>query len=180
MSRFWCWFIPAFSAGAIVGVLVTRAWLVEPDQTWIPSLLTSLTAIGLGAYVNGALRRKSVIDRVPISYVAASNKAINDLLLECVKAPGKKIERLAALRHLSNEIDWLLDVTRLAQPVPSSLSDDLLWAYVALKGHLTWSDRQSPIVMLRMTRAIRKKALKVELCFTKQMLERGFRGDVCS
>jgi hypothetical protein len=124
-----------FLLGAIAGVLVTSAYLHGIDQFWISGLLMSATTIGLGIWIHESLHRRSVVGRIPMDHIANSSRKISELLRKCAdeqRAPHRRI----ALRQLSNEISWFLEIPRVVRPVPAHLEEDLLASYFEFKGVL--------------------------------------------
>ena len=167
------------SLGVGLGIAVTTLGfglgLVGFDKSWVPALFPSGTAILLGIWIRNSIERQSTVGRVPRGHVAASCKQINDLTQGCLTATGRA--QVAALRRLSNEITWLLQIPQVVQPVPRDLERDLERAYFLFKKQLTGGGGPDWHRVGQLTQEIKMAALKVEICFTARVFEHGVESE---
>ena len=109
-------FIPAMLFGAFLGIIV--GLIVQQPENWfaLPSSLTiPATTIGVGWWINTALRHRAELDRVALEYLSGVNKRINALVAESLReVDGERL--LPALRQLGDEVFWLLGILEKIRP----------------------------------------------------------------
>lgn len=130
--------IPAMLFGAFVGLIIglivrqPESWLALPSSLTIPA-----TTIGVGWWINTALRRRAELDRVAVDYLSGVNRRINELIAESLREL-ESVRLLPALRQLGDEVYWLLGILEKVRPDLHQRLRVGVWdGYLGLKMYLT-------------------------------------------
>ena len=107
-------------------------------SVFIPPLITAVTILGVGLWVNTTIRKKNHKEALIFNYLQEVARQIQRLTAEAVDAETLNTSTLK-IRHLSNEIQHLMDLH--SQFAPSSTSPRLILIdhILELKWHLTES-----------------------------------------
>ena len=164
-------FIPALLFGAFVGLimgLIVRqpdSWLALPSSLTIPA-----TTIGVGWWINTALRHRAELDRVAIDYLSGVNRRINELIAESLRELEPE-RLLPALRQLGDEVYWLLGILEKVRPdLHQRLRVGVWESFLGLKRHLT--DDRDGVRASTAGRDLRFAVLNVHLRLCGHLLRR--------
>ena len=126
--------IPLFLFGALLGALV--ASVSREPGIYVPSLIVATTAMVVGWWVQGALRRRGDLDKIPVDYLSNLVSRIDELTVRCLEQPQVD-ERLVKLGSLGNEIHILCGILKDMDGVSESTPSSLELSYFEFKKHLT-------------------------------------------
>ena len=107
--------------------------------TTIIGLLTPLAIIGVGIWVNTAIRKKGRRDSVLVDHLRELQKEISQLIRKSIDTEDFS-DCTACLRRLANDIQHLTDLRQDLMENSSSnqqVLDETLNLYIQLKKHLT-------------------------------------------
>jgi len=102
----------------------------------LPAIITSLSIIGVGYWVNETIRRKNQRDAVLVNYLQELQRHMHKLIHSAIETDDFN-ECTASLRSLSNEIRHFSDLQTYSEEKSEHNEDDLMCLYFLFKKYLT-------------------------------------------
>ena len=169
--------LPAIFFGVLVGALATS--LIRAPQLPVNGILAALAALLVGWWINIALKRRAELDRVPIDYIEALSRRIDEMTFRCLESVRTSDRQVLLEKHLTplaNEIYWLNDFAMRIDPKSMhGLTQALADRYVDMKEHLTGTEGVEQIDLRsasRTSRGVRVAALAIRWHACRQILDR--------
>ena len=164
--------------GALLGALFVSLTCCNAE---IPTsgLISAASVLIVGYWINNAVRRRGVLDRVPIDYMLNLHRRIDELISTCFNAAieDNSLERLTDIARLSNEINWLDDIVKRVQP-GEELGDSLTLNFILFKMCLTEGETVDMVLASKASNDMRIIVLRVQWHICRHVLDQDTNTDI--